>query len=238
MTRKPILAALALLGVAGIAAPVAHAKPRLRVIHNFSTAGIPQPATVDVRVGTEPDAAANPVVVTVAYGDVTDYLKLERGTYTVGVFAAGSTTVKLLDTQLRLRKRDRATVLARQASTTDSAFTVEVLPDRKRRSRRRTINVRVIHGIPAPAADNVRIGAVGAGCLTPPVSFPTQAIIEVPRGTYTLGVFPPSDPDCTGAPIVGLSVGATLEPRREYTAIARVAVANPNAFELQAIQDF
>lgn len=213
-------------------------RARVRVIHNYSTSEVPQPAAVDVRVGTAADAAANPVAATLAYGDISKYLALKPGTYTVGVFAAGGTTTKLLDMQLTLAKGDRLTILARQVSSADGAFTAEPLSDTGRRSTRKAVNVRVIHGIPAAAADGVRIGAAGVGCITGPVSFPAQAIVTVPKGKYTLGVYPPSDPTCSGSPIPGLSLDAVLKAKRVYTAIAQFKKGDPSAFQLQAVPDF
>jgi hypothetical protein len=239
MTRNAMLATVATLALAVASTPEAWArKARVRVIHNYATTDVPQPATVDVRIGSGADPATNPVAATLAYGDVTDYLKLEPGTYTVGVFAAGSTSAKLLDTQLTLAKRDRVTVLARQVSATDASFTADVVSDVGRRSMPKAVNVRVVHGIPSTAADGVRIGAAGVGCLTPPVSFPAQAVVTVPKGDYALGVFAPTDPDCAGTPITGLSAEATLKGRREYTAVARIAPGDPASFQLLPVQDF
>lgn len=237
-TTSTVAALLGLALLAGSAAEAEAGRARVRVIHNYFTSDVPQPATVDVRVGTGADAAVNPVAATLAYGDISKYLALKPGTYTVGVFAAGSTTTKLLETQLTLAKGDRITVLARQVSSADGAFTVEPLSDRGRRSKPKAVNLRVIHGIPAVAADGVRVGAAGVGCITPPVSFPAQAVVSVPKGKYTLGVYPPSDPDCSGNPIPGLSLEATLKAKRVYTAIAQFKTGDPSAFQMQAVQDF
>jgi Domain of unknown function (DUF4397) len=209
---------------------------RVRVVHNFATTAVPQPASVDVRVGADTDPAGNPVAATLDFGDVTDYLKLKPGTYAVGVYAAGTTTA-LLTTSLTLERGRVLTIVARQVGTADPAFTVEPLDDSARRPRRPKASVRVVHGIPAGAADDVKIGAAGVGCLTPAVSYPAQAVLEVQKGTYTLGVYPPSDPDCSGEPIAGLSATATIKAKRTYTAIARFKPGVAEGFELALVED-
>jgi hypothetical protein len=210
---------------------------RVRVIHNFATTAVPQPATVDVRIGRNADPLTNPIKVAgAAYGDVTQYLR-PKPPVIAGVYLAGTTT-ELLSANLGATRRSRLTLLARPVSATDGTFTVEVLDDATRKKTNKTANVRVIHGIPSAAADDVRIGAVGVGCLTPPVSYPANAVLDVPAGTYTLGVFPPSDPDCQGEPLPGLRAQAKLRGRSAVTAIARVKPGAPNTFQLELIRDF
>jgi len=235
MKRMLLLALLLSAAWSADPAEAAGRKARLRVVHNFATESVPPPALVDVRVGSNPDAFANPVAATVAFGDVTPYLRLKPGSYTVGVFAAGTDTA-LLSAEVTLARGSRTTALARQVSTTDAGFTVELLDDTERAAKRGMADVRVIHGIASPAADGVRVGAVGVGCLTPAVSFPANAIVMVPKGTYTVGVFAPSDADCSGDPLPGLSAELTLKARKRYTAIAQLA-GDLASFRLQAVRD-
>jgi hypothetical protein len=245
MRRKIGVTVAALAMVA--TAVVANAKSggrgvgRVRLIHNYQTAAVPQPATVDVRIGPSTDPAANPVAIANAvYGDISPKYLRVRGPATAGVFLAGTTTQIFSATfpAEALRKK-RLTLLARQASSVDGAFTIEVLDDTPRKAKKKTANVRVIHGIPAAAANEVSVGVIGGPCLIGPVSYPANALIEVPAGTYDLGVFPPSDATCSGEPLPGLRAdGVRIRAKKRYTAIAQVKEGDPNAFQLQLVRDF
>jgi hypothetical protein len=80
---------------------------------------------------------------------------------------------------------------------------------------------------------------IGGPCLIGPVSYPANGVIEVPAGTYTLGVFPPSDPTCGGESLAGRRAdGVKIRARRGYTAIAQVKQGDPSAFQLQLVRDF
>lgn len=218
-------------------APAWAGSARVRVIHNYSTAAVPDPATVDVRFGKDPDPLANRVRATLDYGDVTSYARPKPGPLAAGVFAAG-TDAALFTAALTLAPGTRATLLARQVSVDDPSFTVEILDEAPRkRTPRGEASVRVIHGIPAAAANDVKVGAAGVGCLTPAVSYPATAVLTVPAGTYTLGVYPPSDPDCTGDPLPGLEGTVTLRSKGAYTAIARIAPGDASAFQLAFVRD-
>lgn len=235
MLRRSVLVATLALGAS--LHPAWAGSARVRVIHNYSTAAVPDPATVDVRFGKKADVLENPIRATLEYGDITRYARPKSGPFTAGVFAAGTTTA-LFSASLSLPAGTRATLLARQVAVDDPSFTVEILDEASRkRTPRGQASVRVIHGIPAAAANDVRVGAAGVGCLTPPVSFPATAVLTVPAGSYTLGVFPPGDPDCAGAPLPGLSGTVTLRSKVAYTAIARVAPGDPSAFQLGFAKD-
>jgi hypothetical protein len=234
---------LAALVLAALAAPAGAVEPgtgptaRVRVIHDYSTAGVPDPALVDVRVGTAANPLENPVVATLAYGDITPFLTVPKGIYTVGVYAAGTETA-LVEGPLIFPRSSLTTVLARQVATGNDTFTIDALNDSGRRKNTFDASVRVIHGIPAAAADGVRVGAAGAGCLTPPLYFPATTVLSVARGTYPVGVYPPDDADCSGDPIPGLSATVTLKALAGYTAIARVKPGDAAAFDLGLAVDY
>jgi hypothetical protein len=239
MRIVPLAIALALLaGAVAAKNQETRGTGRLRLIHDFTTEAIPQPAAVDARLGRDPDPSANPDKIQDAqYGDVTKYLRLKSGPLTVGVFLPGSTSTPLFTTSFPTIKKRRLTALARPMSSTDGSLTLQVLDDTDRRAGHATTNLRAIHGIPA-GPDGVRVGAVGAGCLTPPLSYSDDAVVELKPGSYTLGVFAPSDTGCTGDPLPGLKQQMNLRSRTAYTAIAQVKKGNPSALQLQVFRDF
>jgi hypothetical protein len=236
--RTAILCGLVAAGIAGATVTADAAPARVRIINDYLTIATPAPGSLDVRLGTDADAASNPVLATVSYGAITKYRKVKPGTYTVGVFAAGRTATRLLERPLPLTKNQRVTIWARQTSAADPSVTLDVLGDTDRRPKRTNASVRIVHGIPAPAANDVRLGVAGAGCLTPAMSFPAQAVIELPKGRFTLGLYPAADATCAGSPLPGLSAEVKLRAKQRYTAIARVAEGDPSAFQLHVVRDF
>lgn len=235
--RTAILCGLVAAGVVGATVPSHAAPARVRVIHDCPTTAVPAPGSLDVRLGAGADAASNPVLATVSYGAVTRYRKVRPGAYIVGLFAAGRTTGRLVERPLPLTKNQRVTIWARQAAANDPAVTLDVLDDGERRPKRRNASVRLVHGIAAAAANEVRFGAAGVGCVTPAMSFPSQAVIELAKGRWVLGVYPATDATCAGTPLPGLSVEAKLRAGRRYTAIAQVAEGEPSS-RLQVVRDF
>jgi Domain of unknown function (DUF4397) len=210
---------------------------KVRVIHNFASDTIPQPAAVDVRFGKNADPAANTDKLKgIKYGTISKYLRL-KSPVTAGVFLAGTTT-QLFSANLGTVRKQRLTLLAEPDSSAGGAFIVQVLDDSTREPKRKKANVRVIHGIPSAAANDVKVGVVGVGCITDALSYPDTAVIEVDAGTYTLGVFPPSDPTCAGSPLAGLTAEQELNSRSVYTAIARIKPGDPAAFQLEVVRDF
>lgn len=232
---------LALVMAGSLVGPADSATPKpayVRVVHNYSSDAVPAPARVDikaVRPGQNLGAAAP--VATVGYGAISRYLKLPAsGDWVLGVFLAGTST-KVAEVKVTLADWSRTTALARRASTTNQAFNLEFLADGfSRKPPVGQANVRVIHGIAASAADNVRIGAAGVGCLVGPVSFPANATLNVPAGTYTIGVYPGSDTACSGAPLPGLYATLTLDANNAYTAIAQFNYPD-SGFRLKAVLD-
>ena len=235
--RTAILCGLVAVGIAGATVTADAAPARVRFINDYLTTTTPAPGSLDVRLGTDADAASNPVLATVSYGAITKYRKVKPGTYIVGVFAAGRTATRLLERPLPLTKNQRVTIWARQTSAADPAVTLDVLGDTDRRPKQGNASVRIVHGIPA-AANDVRLGAAGTGCLTPVMSFPAQAVIELAKGRHTLGLYPAADANCAGSPLPGLSVEVKLRARQRYTAIAQVAEGDPSTFRLRVVRDF
>ena len=82
----------------------------------------------------------------------------------------------------------RLTFWIRQMSATDEACMVEVLDETPRRLLRNAANLRIVHGVPSASTDDVRIGALGVGCLTSPLSYGENTVVTVPPGTFTLAV--------------------------------------------------
>src|SRR5262245_12486657 len=191
---------------------------KVRVIHNFASDTVPQPAAIDVRFGKNPDPAANTDKLKgIKYGTITKYLRL-KSPVTVGMFLAGTTTQLFSDNLGTIRKQ-RMTLLDEPQSSAGGAFMVQVLDDSSREPKRKKANVRMIHGSPTAATGGVKLGVVGGGFITDALTCPDTTTIEVNAGSYTLGVFPPSDPRCTGTPLAGLTAQQELNSRSVYTVI-------------------
>jgi hypothetical protein len=236
---------VALLALAVLAAGPAAAKnqesrgvAKIRVLHDFFSDAVPQPAKVEIRVGKNTDPAANPVKFTVSYGDVSRVQRIKAGQNVVAVFPAGSTTSPLFQTTLTLRGGDRRTLVARQTTPTDPTFTVDVLDEKTRKPKRGETNVRVLHGIPSAAADGVRFGIVGRGCLGGLLSFGGTDVDTTAPGKVTIGVFE-NDDTCAGTPLDGLTVDGELRARTLVTVVAQPKPGNdPTALRLQLVKDF
>ncbi|HEX5818403.1 MAG TPA: DUF4397 domain-containing protein [Gemmatimonadales bacterium] len=99
---------------------------RLRLVHASPSTG-----AVDVYVGdpTEDIAAVNPTVSNVAFGDVSNYLRLDEGTYRIRLTAVGDTE-PLIDEELTLSSGAVRTVIARDATGGGIPAEVVVLDDR------------------------------------------------------------------------------------------------------------
>ncbi len=243
MTRPRLMAALAAVTVV-VAAAAAGAKNqdargigKIRVIHNFATDAVPQPAAVDVRFGKNADPATNTDKLKgFEYGTISKYLRL-KSPVTAGVFRAG-TTNPLFSANLGTVRKQRMTLLVEPQSSGSADLSALVLDDSTREPKRKKANLRVVHGIPSPTADGVKVGAVGVGCLTPGLSYPDDAVLELASGSYTLAVYPAGDADCTGQPLPGLTAQAELNSRSVYTAIARVKPGDPAAVQLEVVRDF
>jgi hypothetical protein len=99
---------------------------RLRLVHASPSTG-----AVDVYVGdpTQDIAAVNPTVSNVAFGDVSNSLRLDEGTYRIRVTAVGGTE-PLIDEQLTLSSGAVRTIIARDAVGGGVPAEVVVLDDR------------------------------------------------------------------------------------------------------------
>jgi hypothetical protein len=99
---------------------------RLRLVHASPSTG-----AVDVYVGspTEDISAVNPTVSNVSFGDVSNYLRLDAGTYRIRLTAVGDTE-PLIDAQLTLSSGAVRTIIARDAAGGGIPADVVVLDDR------------------------------------------------------------------------------------------------------------
>ena len=243
MVRLPLM--LAALLMVPLAAGPAAAKnqgtrgvAKVRVVHDFFSTDVPQPAKIEVRIGKAADPSANPVKITVSYGDVSRVSRIKAGENTVGIYPAGSTTSPLLTQPLTLRGGDRKTIFLYAASPA-GAFTATVLDEKLRKSKRGQTSLRVINGIADAEADGARFGVVGKGCVSDPLSYGQTAVVSVtPARKATLAVFPAADTTCSGSPIQGLSTDAAFRSRALQTAVAQVKPGSSTTFSLDVVRDF
>lgn len=217
--------------------PLRRSEGRVRVIEACRAQlepgpfGVLQPVGLaTIAVGNNPDPAANPPGIVDCDSDIGRYAYIRSPTTLALVPGGPSSTTPTevaFSASLGNIRRKRLTLLVRPVSPVDPTLTVAVLDDTHRKLTASDANLRVIHALPSTAADGVRIGvvvgAVGAGCLTPPLSFGADAVMMLPAGRYTLAVFPSTDPGCSGEPLPDLTaMPVTLKPRTAYTAIAWV----------------
>ncbi len=210
---------------------------KIRLIHDFATAAVPQPAKVDVRLGRESAPDANPVKASLAYGEVSKYLRLKPAGLRAGVYPNGGNAL-LSDTPLHVTGRDRVTVLLRQAAVGDDTLVLQVLSDNDRKPKKRKNSVRFVHVIADAAADGVRVGTVADGCLTAALSFGAETTQNLDKGSHTFAVFAPGDADCSGTPLF-TAEATDFRARTAYTVLARATKnGSPEPFELIVLRDF
>jgi len=166
----------------------------VRVAH-FS----PDAPNVDVYVNDEQ------VLADVAYGDVSPYLELKPGTYTVTITAAGDPKTVAFEGDVTFGAAYYTVAAIGELGA--STFEPVVLVDAG------SALARLVHAAPdAPAVDVYADG----GLLFENVAF-TDATdyVPVPAGSYTLSVRPAGDPETTVA-----SFDVTLERGMAYTGYA------------------
>ena len=159
----------------------------------------PDAPNVDVYVGGEQ------VLADVAYGDVSPYLDLKPGTYTVTITAAGDPETVAFegDVTFGAAYYTVAAIGELEAGTFEPAVLVDA----------GSALARLVHAVPdAPAVDVYADDEV----LFENVAF-TDATdyVPVPAGSYTLSVRPTGDPETTVA-----SFDVTLERGMAYTGYA------------------
>src|SRR5262245_13515286 len=199
-----------------------------------------------VRMGNNPDPLGNgdPFAGAVCGGEIFPWYRPVRSPATLGLVRPGPTwetsTEVAFSASLGDIRRKRLSLLLRPVSPVDPTLTVAVLDETDRKLTAREANLQVIHAIPSADTGDVRVGAVGVGCLTPPLSYGAHSVVMLPAGSYTPAACPNADVDCSGEPLAGLTARPVkLHARTAYSAIAWVkqggAVDHP---ELRLQRDF
>ncbi len=179
---------------------------RVRVMH-----ASPDAPAVDVWVnGTR--AFSN-----ISFKSISDYAKLQPGTYHVQVVPAGATTPVVIDATLTLAKHTDYTVVAIGKLATIHPL---VLVDNNKPVSSKMVRIRFVHA--SPDAPSVDIAVHNGPVLFSNVAFgQSSGYITVPRGTYPLEV------RLAGANTVVLSLGnVKFRGGSTYTAIAVGLVAD------------
>jgi len=206
--------------------PTMTASARVRAAHMS-----PNAPNVDVYV--DGDA----VLEDVPFGDISGYLELDAGTYTVEITPAGDpdTTVFNGDVPVEAETDYTVAAIGEVGDDVDQSFEALVLEDDNSDPGDDTARVRAVHASPdAPAVDITADGDV----LFDGVEFGESDSVEVPAGDYTLevrGDTEENDGDVVGEFDVSLAGGAA------YTAFA-AGYLEPDdeddpAFELIVTQD-
>ena len=205
--------------------PAMTASARVRAAHMS-----PNAPNVDVYV--DGDA----VLEDVPFGDISGYLELDAGTYTVEITPAGDpdTTVFNGDVPVEAETDYTVAAIGEIGDDVDQSFEALVLEDDNSDPGGDTARVRAVHASPdAPAVDIT----AGGDVLFDGVAFGESGSVEVPAGDYTLevrGDTEENDGDVVGEFDVSLVGGAT------YTAFAAGYLEPDNdepAFELIVTQD-
>jgi hypothetical protein len=168
---------------------------RVRVIHT-----IPDAPEVDVFVD------GNRVLQNVAFKDVSDYLELEPGQYTVQVAPAGQGRGSaVIDQQVTLEANTDYTIAA--GGTLDSPETF-VFVDENQAPSGNQARLRAVHLSPdAPAVDIAADGNV----LVEGLEFGNASeYVEVPAGSYTLQVRPAGSNEAVATFDVNLEGGTVV----------------------------
>ena len=176
------------------------------------------------------------VLEDVPFGDISGYLELDAGTYTVEITPAGDSETTVFDGDVSVEAETDYTVAAigEVGDDVDQSFEALVLEDDNSDPGGDTARVRAVHASPdAPAVDITADGDV----LFDGIEFGNSDSIEVPAGDYTLevrGDTEENDGDVVGEFDVSLAGGAA------YTAFA-AGYLEPDddepAFELIVTQD-
>ena len=205
--------------------PTMTASARVRAAHMS-----PNAPNVDVYV--DGDA----VLEDVSFGDISGYLELDAGTYTVEITPAGDpdTTVFNGDVSVEAETDYTVAAIGEVGDDVDQSFEALVLEDDNSDPGDDTARVRAVHASPdAPAVDITADGDV----LFDGVEFGESDSVEVPAGDYTLevrGDTEENDGDVVGEFDVSLAGGAA------YTTFA-AGYLEPDddepAFELIVTQD-
>lgn len=189
-------------GSAGIVTAQSDDGGRVRVVHLS-----PDAPNVDVLVD------GSVALSDVALGDVSDYLALASGTYTVTITAAGDPETVAFDGEIALEEGTDYTVAA-IGELSEETFRPLVLVDDTRRPASGIAYLRVVHASPdAPAVDVTLFG--GRLPLVKDVSFGDATdYLALPAGEYTAEIRPAGSDDLVG------TVEVELAEESAYTAFA------------------
>lgn len=204
--RRELLGGIGLGLVAGSAGVVTaqsdDADARVRVVHLS-----PDAPNVDVLVD------GSVALSDVAFGDVSNYLALASGTYTVTITAAGDPETVAFEDEISVEGGTDYTVAAIGALS-EETFRPLVLADDTRRSASGIAYLRVVHASPdAPAVDVTLFG--GRLPLVKDVSFGNATdYLGLPAGEYTAEIRPAGSDDLVG------TVEVELAEESAYTAFA------------------
>ena len=124
----------------------------------------------------------------VPFRAISDYLELPAGAHTVTITAAGDADTVAFEGEVTVAADTDYTIAAiGELSSEDSEFRPLVLEDDNSEVGSDTARVRLVHAAPdAPAVDVTAAG--GDTVLFDGVPFGESGYVEVPAGTYTLGV--------------------------------------------------
>jgi hypothetical protein len=172
----------------------------------------PDAPTVDVLVNGEP------VGVTLSFTDVSPYLTVLAGNYTLGVAPEDSTTaVASLDVEVEAGKAYSVLATGLLGATGDQAFALRPLEDQRQPAEGDNVLVRVIHASPdAPAVDVLANGGILGGLAGVPY-FTASEYLTVAAGTYDLEVRPAGG--AAGSAVISLPA-TDLTAGSIYTVIA------------------
>ncbi|QKY21962.1 DUF4397 domain-containing protein (plasmid) [Halolamina sp. CBA1230] len=192
----------------------------------------PDAPNVDVYVDDEP------VLEDVPFGDVSDYLPLAGGTYTVRITPAGDSETSVFEGEVSVEDGQAYTIAAigEVSEDADQSFEPLILEDDNEPAGGDTARVRAVHASPdAPAVDIT----AGNGVLFDGVEYGESGYTEVPAGDYTLEIR--GDTEGNDGEVVG-EFDVTVEGGEVYTAFAAGYLTPDDepaetAFDLVVVQD-
>ena len=210
----------------------------VRVVH-----ASPDAPAVDVRVENET------VLSNVSFGDVSDYLELEAGTYNVSIVTAGNNETVVLDTNVTFEPRTVTTLAASgevsedtnatEGEDTNATLGATAFNDNAFTPVNNSSAISVVHLSPdAPAVDVT--AANGSVVLAENVTFQNASdYVTVPAGNYTVEVRAATAAN-NGSVVATADV--SLERGQAYSALALGYVDAENAsadapFEVALVED-
>lgn len=179
----------AAIAVALIAPGLALAEAKVRVGHFAPFADTVEGTSVTVRInGVD-------TLTDVTFGDFTDYLELDPGSYTLEVLPTGSSTVAI-SAMVMLDDMTDYTVLA-VGNGTLQPLELQALVDDNAPAAAGNLKLRVVHAAPfasdeASTAVSVRTdGGAVVGGLSSVSYFAASEVLEIPEGAYDLKIASP-----------------------------------------------